>query len=107
MVIPGNTFLPMPEGRGFHVEEYVTVLHPWTKQKTNIPIGWTSTENIQAVRRRLAALLTPAKPVIGRPIMWNSPQYGLLTGVVLAISSRTITVLHPLSGIEATIPKQS
>lgn len=42
---------------------------------------------------------------VGMVVEWDSPLFGLLSGVVLEVNPHTITVLHPLVEDEATIPR--
>jgi len=47
--------------------------------------------------------LSPAVTV-GQMVMWNSPLFGVLQAVALAVADKSVTVFHPLTEQEATIP---
>ena len=41
---------------------------------------------------------------VGAIVEWDSPLFGILSGVALEVSPSGVTVFHPLSETECTIP---
>jgi hypothetical protein len=60
---------------------------------------------IESTLERAKIPFTATEPTVGQIVTWDSPLFGLLSGVVIAVSDQSITVFHPLSEQEATIPK--
>jgi hypothetical protein len=50
-------------------------------------------------------LIPEVPPEVGMVVEWDSPLFGFLAGVILTLNSQTVTVAHPLTETEATIPR--
>jgi hypothetical protein len=65
-------------------------------------------QGVLPIEHTLASVKVPftaTEPTVDQIVTWDSPLFGLLSGVILAVSDQSVTVLHPLSEQEATIPK--
>ena len=75
--------------------------------RPGIPMDFTDAQGLKLKERapgrvRIVAGLAPV--TVGAVVTWDSPLFGLLSGVVLEVVNGGITVQHPLTEIPCTIP---
>lgn len=70
------------------------------------PVDWPEERALKLLARAPGKVraITAASHV-GQIVTWESPIFGQLTATVLAETDQTVTVWHPLTERDATIPK--
>jgi hypothetical protein len=79
-----------------------------TRLAPGIPVDFPDEQAKRLLDRaggKVRAVGLGPKSLAGYVVTWDSPLFGLLSGLVLEDHGRTVTVHHPWTEREATIPR--
>ena len=73
-----------------------------------IPMEFTDAQGLKLKERapgRVRMVTRPTTLLVGSTVTWDSPLFGMLSGLVLAVLDTSVTIFHPLTAVPCTIPK--